>query len=162
MLLAKRRRKNGTTLTGRIWRPWPESVEIRCRMERRSPTRRVPETPCSGRVGDRRSAAARNVECSGWRNERKTPHPWSLPLNLTYVAADVRRRKGVVASQFRLLTSSATVQGFKPRILREILSPSERRGNATSLQSIAAADKTVALFRVGIGAEDFHEAAMAL
>ena len=40
-----------------------------------------------------------------------------FPMNLPLVAADVRRRARLIRNAFRLLTSAATVQGFKARTL---------------------------------------------
>ena len=44
-----------------------------------------------------------------------------LPMNHSFVAADVRRRSALRIRRFRLLTSAATVLGFKARIFPGIL-----------------------------------------
>jgi hypothetical protein len=50
-------------------------------------------------------------------------------MNQPLAAAEVRRRTSLIGNPFRLLTSAATVQGFKARTLaRRFLSPGERAG----------------------------------
>jgi len=48
-------------------------------------------------------------------NNPQKPLTHSLPMNLLLVAAEVTRRIPQIRNSFRLLTSAATVQGFKAR-----------------------------------------------
>ena len=53
---------------------------------------------------------------------------FSLPMNLPFVAANVRRRTLLEINDIRLVTSAATVQGFNARTLvRGILTPALSR-----------------------------------
>jgi hypothetical protein len=63
-----------------------------------------------------------------------------LSVNQPFVAAEVTRRTQLIRKAFRLLTSAATVQGFKARksfgrILTPALSHRERENRSPSHQS---------------------------
>ena len=51
------------------------------------------------------------------RHLKKRGGTFSLPMNLPFVAADVRRRTLLEINDIRLVTSAATVQGFYARII---------------------------------------------
>jgi len=91
----------------------------------------TPAVFCFLEVGDRRDAcppqhalpSARFIQgsltLSGMKRAEAVwgdrPHPYPLPMNLLLVAAELTRRSPLIRNSFRLLTSAATVLGFKAR-----------------------------------------------